>query len=164
MIASIPLFPYQDIGAEWVARRIRCGLLDTPGLGKTAQIIRAIDLRRLTRGVVVCPAHLRSNWLAEFQKFSSFERRIVTGKTVHDFTACPGMPLTSCSFLMSWRQSGRNGFTIWRIPLSSWRSTKPIILPTSEQIEQGLYSDLTEAEREEYFSGPSKLGGLQEPS
>ncbi len=83
----IPLFPYQDIGAEWVARRIRCGLLDTPGLGKTAQIIRAIDLRRLTRGVVVCPAHLRSNWLAEFQQFSSFERRIVTGKTVHDFTA-----------------------------------------------------------------------------
>lgn len=70
-----------------MARRARCGLLDVPGLGKTAETIRAIDLRRLTRGVVICPAHLRENWRAEFQKFSHFDRRIVKGQNLHDFVA-----------------------------------------------------------------------------
>lgn len=83
----LDIFPYQEVGGDWMARRTRCGLLDVPGLGKTAQTIRAIDLRRLTRGIIICPAHLRENWLGEFRKFSHFDRRIVKGQTDHDFNA-----------------------------------------------------------------------------
>jgi len=81
------LFPYQIAGANWIATRTRCGLLDVPGLGKTAQVIRAIDLRRLDRGVVICPAHLRENWRGEWNKFGRFPRQIVKGQTLHDFVA-----------------------------------------------------------------------------
>src|SRR5208283_1445094 len=81
------LFPYQIAGANWIATRTRCGLLDVPGLGKTAQAIRAVDLRRLTRIVVICPAHLRENWRSEFAKFSHFPRKIVKAQSLHDFVA-----------------------------------------------------------------------------
>ena len=83
----LEVFPYQATGADWIARRQRCGLLDVPGLGKTAQAIRAIDLRRMERGVVICPAHLRENWRSEFSKFSHFPRKIVKAQTLHDFVA-----------------------------------------------------------------------------
>lgn len=83
----LEIFPYQEKGADWLARRERGGLLDTPGLGKSAQVVRAIDLRRLSRGVIICPAHLRQNWRAEFQKFGHFPRKICVGKTIHDFVA-----------------------------------------------------------------------------
>ena len=84
---TLPLFPFQEAGADWIARRARCGLLDVPGLGKSAQVIRAIDLRRMTRGLIICPAHLRENWRAEFAKFGHFQRKIVKGQTIHDFEA-----------------------------------------------------------------------------
>jgi len=84
---SLDLFPYQLEGADWIARRSRCGLLDQPGLGKSAQVIRALDLRRLKRGIVICPAHLRENWRAEFEKFSHFKRRVVKGQNLHDLVA-----------------------------------------------------------------------------
>ncbi len=83
----LEIFPYQAEGANWMARRRRCGLLDVPGLGKTAQTVRAIELRRMTRGVVICPAHLRENWLAEFRKFSHLPHKIVKGQNLHDFVA-----------------------------------------------------------------------------
>lgn len=81
------LFPYQVLGAEFAARRERSGILDEPGAGKTCQAIRALDLRRLKRGIIICPAHLRENWRAEIRKFSHFERTTVKGRTPHDFVA-----------------------------------------------------------------------------
>lgn len=83
----LSLFPYQEYGAGWIAGRERCGLLDVPGIGKSAQIIRAIDLRRAKRGIIVCPAHLRANWIGEARKFGHFQRRIVKGQTIHDLVA-----------------------------------------------------------------------------
>ena len=83
----LALFPFQELGADWIARRNRCGLLDVPGLGKSAQVIRAVDLRRLNRGIIICPAHLRSNWRGEWTKFGYFPRKIVIGRTLHDFVA-----------------------------------------------------------------------------
>jgi SWI/SNF-related matrix-associated actin-dependent regulator 1 of chromatin subfamily A len=83
----LELFPYQIEGADWLARRERAGLLDAPGVGKSCQTVRALDLRRAKRGIIVCPAHLRENWLAEIRKFSHFERRVCKGRTIHDFVA-----------------------------------------------------------------------------
>lgn len=81
------LFPYQEEGARFLASRQRAGLLDKPGLGKTAQAIRALDLRGLSRGIVVAPAAVRENWRQEFRKFAYQDRKVVKGENIHDFVA-----------------------------------------------------------------------------
>jgi SWI/SNF-related matrix-associated actin-dependent regulator 1 of chromatin subfamily A len=84
---SLPLFQYQEDGADWLIARQRFGLHDEMGVGKTATTIRAVDKIGAMRGLVVCPAHLRANWLAEFEKFSTISRRIVKVGSQHDMIA-----------------------------------------------------------------------------
>lgn len=81
------LFPHQEEGAQWLAPRARAGLLDEPGVGKTATLIRAFDLRQARRIIVVVPAVGRANWLKEFRTFSTIPRRLVKGVTIHDYVA-----------------------------------------------------------------------------
>lgn len=81
------LFPYQETGADFLARRERAGLHDEMGVGKTAQVIRACDLRRAKRVLVVCPAHLRSNWVKEFAMFAHVPRRVARCRNLHDLIA-----------------------------------------------------------------------------
>lgn len=83
----LTLFKYQEEGANWIATRRRSGLLDTPGLGKSAQIIRAMDLRRMKRGMIICPAHLTSNWLREHSLFACFPRKLIKIRNMHDYVA-----------------------------------------------------------------------------
>lgn len=83
----LDIFPFQETGGIYLAQRARAGLLDEMGCGKTAQAIRALDLRRLKRGIIICPAVLRENWRGEFAKFSHMDRRICKGVTIHDFVA-----------------------------------------------------------------------------
>ena len=83
----LDIFPYQEVGAAYIAQRQRAGLFDEMGIGKTAQAIRALDLRRLKRGIIICPAVLRENWRGEFAKFAHMDRRICKGVTIHDFVA-----------------------------------------------------------------------------
>lgn len=87
--ANVPLslFPYQDEGARFLASRERAALLDKPGVGKTAQAIRAADLVGGRRGIVVCPAAVREGWRGEFAKFSTQRRTICKGTSIHDFQA-----------------------------------------------------------------------------
>ncbi len=68
------LFPHQRAGVEFLSTARRALLADEPGLGKTAQAIRA--LKRLhDRGeqvfpaLIVCPNTLKSNWEREFDKW-----------------------------------------------------------------------------------------------
>lgn len=83
----LPLFPFQETAAEWMAGRERCGLFDEMGVGKTAASIRALDIREATRGMVIAPAIARAVWVAEFRKFGRVDRRIVKGINIHDFVA-----------------------------------------------------------------------------
>lgn len=78
------LFPYQEDGALFLAQRTRAGLFDSMGLGKTAQIIKALDAGGLMRGIIVCPASVRNVWPAEFRKFSTTPRKILKGLTNDD--------------------------------------------------------------------------------
>lgn len=84
---ALEVFPFQADGAAWLAQRERGGCLDQMGLGKTATAIRTVDLRRLNRGIVICPANLRANWIGEFHKFAQYDRRICRGTTIHDYQA-----------------------------------------------------------------------------
>lgn len=65
------LFPHQRAGVNFLSTARRALLADEPGLGKTAQAIRA--LKRLKDGgedvfpaLVVCPNTLKKNWEREF--------------------------------------------------------------------------------------------------
>lgn len=83
----LELFPYQQEGARFLAERRRAALLDRPGVGKSAQAIRALDLRGAVRGIILCPAAVRENWRGEFKKFSYQHRAICKGVSIHDFQA-----------------------------------------------------------------------------
>lgn len=83
----LPLLPYQIEGANVLAEHERFGLHDEMGVGKTATTIGAIDKLQAQRGIVICPAMLRENWVGEFRKFSVFQRRICKGQNIHDFMA-----------------------------------------------------------------------------
>ena len=81
------ILPYQLEGAQWLATQERAGLHDEAGLGKTWTTIKALDIAGLTRGVVIARAMLRHEWLMEHAKRSETPRRLVKGKTIHDFIA-----------------------------------------------------------------------------
>lgn len=84
---TLPIFQYQEDGAQWLASRDRGGLHDEMGVGKTATVWRAVDIIGAQRGIVVCPAMLRENWIGEHRKFSPTNRRLCKGQNIHDFYA-----------------------------------------------------------------------------
>lgn len=65
------LFPYQVVGANFLASVKRGLLADEMGLGKSAQAIAACDELQAESVLVVCPASLRENWKREFKRFSA---------------------------------------------------------------------------------------------
>ena len=64
------LFPHQRAGVAFLSQARRALLADEPGLGKTAQTIRALKKLSETEPVfpalIVCPNTLKKNWKREF--------------------------------------------------------------------------------------------------
>lgn len=84
-MTRLKLFPYQAKGVAFLTgARDRVGLFDVPGLGKTAQAIRAMDALMLRRALVICPAGVRAVWPGEFTKFGIQPRRVLKAKSLHD--------------------------------------------------------------------------------
>ncbi len=68
------LFPHQRAGVAFLATAKRALLADEPGLGKTAQAIRALKRIKEQGGdvfpaLIVCPNTLKKTWEREFQKW-----------------------------------------------------------------------------------------------
>lgn len=68
------LFPHQRAGVEFLATARRALLADEPGLGKTAQAIRALQRLQdagedVFPALIVCPNTLKKNWMREFAKW-----------------------------------------------------------------------------------------------
>jgi len=80
----LDLFPYQHVGAQFLADRPRAGLFDVPGIGKTAQSVSACDLIGAQRVLVICPAAVRTVWPTEFRKFQRIPRRVTAAKKIDD--------------------------------------------------------------------------------
>jgi len=68
------LFPHQRAGVRFLSTARRALLADEPGLGKTAQAIRALKAlhdkgEAVFPALVVCPNTLKKNWEREFEKW-----------------------------------------------------------------------------------------------
>lgn len=62
-----PLKQYQVVGAKTLASKKRYILGDEMGIGKTAQALEACRLIKARRILIICPAFLVTNWIAEVQ-------------------------------------------------------------------------------------------------
>lgn len=68
------LFPHQRAGVKFLVAAKRALLADEPGLGKSAQAIRAIkhlheNGSQVFPSLIVCPNTLKKNWRREFKKW-----------------------------------------------------------------------------------------------
>ena len=73
-VGNDDLFPHQRAGVEFLATARRALLADEPGLGKTAQAIRALKLLHdkgedIFPALIVCPNTLKKNWKREFERW-----------------------------------------------------------------------------------------------
>lgn len=78
------MFQYQKEGVEHVVRHFdgRALIADDMGLGKTLQAIALSKYYKYKRVLVICPAYLRYNWKAEFDKWLGIKEvcLVKTGK------------------------------------------------------------------------------------
>ena len=68
------LRPYQRVGVQWLrllsGLRLGACLADDMGLGKTIQVLALLLAERRGPSLLVAPASLLANWLAEVEKFA----------------------------------------------------------------------------------------------
>lgn len=72
------LYPYQKVGAEFLAARQGALLADDMGIGKTAQAIAACDAVGARTVLVLTPGIARENWRREFMRWQTIPRAVVT--------------------------------------------------------------------------------------
>lgn len=94
-------FPYQVVGAEWLAPRAQALLADDMGLGKSCQAIRACDIRGFKDVLIVCPAAVRINWEREFEKFSPLDRPCAVISSGADKVPSHGVVIVSYDLLVT---------------------------------------------------------------
>jgi len=68
------LYPFQRVGAEWLANRRTAFLADQMGVGKTCTAIGGCDIVGAKNILVVCPGVARWNWVSEFERFQTVPR------------------------------------------------------------------------------------------
>jgi SNF2 family DNA or RNA helicase len=79
------LFPHQRAGVKFLSTAKRALLADEPGLGKTAQAIRALKKIQDDGGepfpaLIICPNTLKKNWKREFAKWwPGVKVQVITG-------------------------------------------------------------------------------------
>lgn len=82
------LFPHQRAGVAFLAAARRALLADEPGLGKTAQAIRALKAlsdrgEAVFPALIVCPNTLKKNWQREFKIWwPSVRTQVIKGTAI----------------------------------------------------------------------------------
>lgn len=84
MTTAEPLAQYQLDGAALLASRYRASIFDEPGLGKTAQAIRARELVGGGQTLVICPAGARPVWVGQFALWGRDGAKVIRAETVFD--------------------------------------------------------------------------------
>jgi SWI/SNF-related matrix-associated actin-dependent regulator of chromatin subfamily A-like protein 1 len=83
------LKPFQRAGVRYLLAQRRAFLADEQGLGKTIEAIAAIECEHAYPAIVLCPASLKLNWLAELSSW-------VPQRTVNVLNGRGGDPLAAC--------------------------------------------------------------------
>ena len=78
---------YQVDGGAFLAASYRASIFDEPGLGKTAQAIRACELVKAARTIVICPAGVRQVWPFQWKLWGRSNPRVVRADSVFDLVA-----------------------------------------------------------------------------
>lgn len=90
------LYPFQVEGVRFLTRRRHALLADDMGLGKTVQTIAAIRILLkagwIRNVLVVCPASIKTNWLAEFNRWAPEIQCEVVDGDVEERKWCWGYP------------------------------------------------------------------------
>jgi len=81
------LDPYQIRGANFLASHHRGSIFDEPGLGKTAQVIRAMETVKAERSLVICPAGVRQVWPYQFKQWGRTKNKVVRMDSIFDLAA-----------------------------------------------------------------------------
>ena len=95
MTDLIEAFPYQHVGARYLAGKTQALLADEMGLGKSCQAIIAADLIGAVNVLVFCPANVRINWSREFVRFSPMDRPCAVILTGRDAIPTSGVVILS---------------------------------------------------------------------
>ena len=110
---------YQIDGAAFLASRHRASIFDEPGLGKTAQAIRARELVKLGnadgfRTIVICPAGVRQVWPYQFRLWGRDNARVVKAESIFDLVAWQrgaiDVLVISYEQAVNWREDITNDF------------------------------------------------------
>jgi SNF2 family DNA or RNA helicase len=84
-LLKVPLYPFQMRGVLFAAARGRTIIADDMGLGKTIQAIGAAEMlarhRGISRVLVICPASVKHQWLAEINRFSDRSAVMIDGSS-----------------------------------------------------------------------------------
>ena len=113
---KLDYFQYQNDGGALLASKDRWGLHDEMGVGKTATVWNAVERAGMERGIVVCPAFLRENWIGEYRKFVRTPRRLCKGMNIHDYYAWQrgkfDILVTSYEQATAWSNNVRKTFEV----------------------------------------------------
>ncbi len=86
------LLPYQLEGVDAIVANDSLYLGDDPGLGKTAQVIRACARLKPSTVLIVCPASLRKNWEREWTKWEGPDCKLFICSYQEAVKDCQGKP------------------------------------------------------------------------
>ena len=92
------LFPYQIIGADFLASKHFALLADEMGLGKTVQAIRGLNRIHAKRALIICPSVARINWAREFDLWSENKLEVQVTEKLSDIVAISGHVICSFDF------------------------------------------------------------------
>jgi len=98
------LFPYQVKGVEEIEKHNGTFMvLDSPGIGKTAQAISYCKLHPEYRALVICPGFIKINWQREIKKWAGESSTILFGMTPYDFDINNRFVIINYDLLATWK-------------------------------------------------------------
>ena len=152
----------QKRGADWIASRPVSYLADRPGLGKTAQMVQAVDICMPKRTLVICPPILRENIAREFERWSLWSEPVTIIRSSKD--KLPASGVVAMSYQLATR--GRRELNEWRPEFVACDEAHALKEPGSERAKAiiGNKRRITEhAARMLWMSGtpaPNHIGEL----